>query len=226
MIEEWRKIRINKNGIDYDFSDAYEVSNMGNIRSIDRYIVDTNGRRRFIKGIKRTPIIDKDGYLLVSLWKNGKGGMFKIHRIVCTMFLPNPTNLPIINHKDEDKTNNCVDNLEWCDAEYNSNYGTAIDRRVDAYKKQWCEEQRKKVLETRRKNDSISAPKYVLQICPLTNCIIKMYSSASEAQRETKILHIDAVCRGERNKAGGYKWIYLDDYLADWWEQEMDKIRS
>lgn len=226
MVEEWRKIKINKNGIDYDFSDSYEVSNLGNVRSLDRYVVSSNGRRRFIKGKMRTPILDKDGYLLVSLWKDGKGGMFKIHRLVCTAFLPNPNNLPIINHRDENPANNTLDNLEWCNAEYNSNYGNAIDKRTESWKNQWCVAQSKKMLETRRKNECVGSPKYVLQICPLTKCIIKMYSSMSEAQRETKILHIDAVCRGERNKAGGYEWMYLDDFLANWWVEEMDKIKS
>lgn len=54
----------------------------------------------------------------------------------------------------------------------------------------------------------------------------KVFSSASEAHRATKIWKIDAVARGERNLAGGYKWQYMDDYLADWWDKEMDKIMS
>lgn len=226
MIEEWRKIKINKNGIDYDFSDAYEVSNLGNVRSIDRYVVSSNGRKRFLKGKMRTPILDKYGYLLVSLWKDGKGGLFKIHRLVCTMFLPNPNNLPIINHRDENPANNVLDNLEWCDNKYNTNYGNAIDKRTESWKAQWSKEQSKRMIETRRKNDCVGSPKYVLQICPITNAIINIFSSTMEAERLTNIQHIYRVANGSRKTAGGYKWIYLDNYLADWWDIEMNKIKS
>lgn len=62
------------------------------------------------------------GYLKVNLYKNGKMKCCRVHRLVANAFLPNPENLPQINHKDEDKTNNNVSNLEWCDRAYNINY--------------------------------------------------------------------------------------------------------
>ena len=70
------------------------------------------------------PSKDKDGYLHVSLSKNDKQKYCFIHRLVGQAFIPNPDNLPQINHKDEIPWNNCVSNLEWCDAKYNNNYGT------------------------------------------------------------------------------------------------------
>ena len=81
-------------------------------------------RKKFL-----VPDISNSGYLKVDLWKNGKGKNHYIHRLVAEAYIPNPDNLPQINHKDENKTNNCLQNLEWCDGKYNSNYGTINDRR-------------------------------------------------------------------------------------------------
>ena len=66
--------------------------------------------------------------MFVQLYKNGVMKNEHIHRLVALTFIPNPNNLPQVNHKDEDKSNNCVDNLEWCEHKYNVNYGTAIER--------------------------------------------------------------------------------------------------
>jgi len=89
------------------YEGTYEVSNLGRVRR--------NGK------ILR-PGKDKTGYLLVVLSKNGIRKTYKVHRLVAVAFLLNPQNLPMINHRDEDKTNNCIDNLEWCDSKYNINY--------------------------------------------------------------------------------------------------------
>lgn len=68
--------------------------------------------------------INKYGYYVTSLTKDGISKNYLVHRLVAMAWLPNPDNLPQVNHKDENKENNCVDNLEWCSAEYNTNYGT------------------------------------------------------------------------------------------------------
>lgn len=68
------------------------------------------------------------GYPYVNLCKDGIRKNYNIHRLVAQAFIPNPNNLPEVNHKDENKQNNCVNNLEWCDAKYNSNYGTRNER--------------------------------------------------------------------------------------------------
>ena len=80
-------------------------------------------RKKFLK-----PSTDKDGYLYVDLHKNGKHKKFRIHRLVAEAYIPNIDNLPMINHKDENKANNCLQNLEWCDCKYNNNYGTRIEK--------------------------------------------------------------------------------------------------
>lgn len=75
-----------------------------------------------------TPEDNGHGYLRVNLHKDGKDKKYMIHRLVAEAYIPNPENLPQINHKDENKTNNCLQNLEWCDAKYNVNYGTRTEK--------------------------------------------------------------------------------------------------
>ena len=122
MEEIWKDIIIVKNGESFNFTGKYQVSNYGNVRSL-RY----RGQNGLVKKLK--PGHDGRGYPYVVLTSDdGSQDNFKIHRLVATMFIPNPDNLPIVNHKDEDKCNNNVDNLEWCTEEYNLEYGTARAR--------------------------------------------------------------------------------------------------
>lgn len=93
---------------------SYEVYSDGRVFSYDT--------KRFLK-----PYLNEKGYLRVRL--GGKYGKhYFVHRLVAEAYLPNPYSLPQVNHKDEDKTNNCMENLEWCTNEYNYSYGTRIDR--------------------------------------------------------------------------------------------------
>ena len=110
MMEEWRAVP--------GYEGLYEVSNKGNVRNV---------RRNTLLRLTKT----NNGYIRVFLYKNGIKTNLSVHRLVAKTFLPNPDNLPIINHKDEDKTNNNVDNLEWCTAKYNLNYGTARIRSIN-----------------------------------------------------------------------------------------------
>lgn len=106
------------------FEGLYQVSNKGNVFSVMR--VSSQGKK--CGGRMLTPGYDKDGYLRVHLCKNGKGKIRFIHRLVAGAFLPNPKGLPQVNHRDEVKDNNNVENLEWCTNEYNSRYGTRTER--------------------------------------------------------------------------------------------------
>ena len=110
MLERWLPI----NG----YEGLYEVSSNGNIKS-------------FKKGVFLKPETLPFGYLRVCLTKNKNSRHFMIHRLVAEAFIPNPDNLPFVNHKDENKTNNCVENLEWCDSKYNNNYGTKVERMIN-----------------------------------------------------------------------------------------------
>jgi len=102
----------------------YEVSSLGKIRSVERDVPYPEGRssRKLASKIIR-PSSDKDGYLGVSLYKNGISRTYKVHRLVASAFIPNPENFPDVNHKNEIKDDNRVENLEWCTREYNVNYG-------------------------------------------------------------------------------------------------------
>ena len=113
------------------YEGLYEVSSLGMVRSVDRKEVfhhkDGKQIERFRHGKTMTPNYDGKGcYLHVRLTKNGIGKSTNVHRIVATAFIPNPNNLPEVNHIDEDKTNNAVSNLEWCDHLYNNRYGTKL----------------------------------------------------------------------------------------------------
>ena len=83
------------------------------------------------------PNITPQGYKSVELFNNNGSKRLLIHRLVAQAFIPNPENLPQVNHKDENPSNNNVDNLEWCTQKYNCNYGTRVDRIMETKKQQY-----------------------------------------------------------------------------------------
>lgn len=113
MEEIWKEV--------VGFEGSYKVSNLGRVFSYKK----VSRKEHFMK-----PCNDGNGYMIVCLRKQGKKYIKKVHRLVAEAFIPNPQNLPQVNHKDENKANNCVENLEWCSSRYNINYGTAIKRRI------------------------------------------------------------------------------------------------
>lgn len=120
-MEKWKSVA--------GYEGFYEVSDKGRVRSLDRFARNSrNGDlTRFVKGkIKKQT--ECCGYLCVTLNRDGKWKAASVHRLVAVAFLDNPLNLPQVNHKDENKKNNRVENLEWCTCEYNVNYGTRTER--------------------------------------------------------------------------------------------------
>lgn len=118
------------------YEGIYQVSSHGRVRSLDR-IVERKGSSGnfFVKGRVLTQSDDTHGYMKVNLTKHDQKRTFKVHRLVAIHFLDNPNNLPCVNHKDENKLNNNVDNLEWCTKEYNNSYGTKCKRQSETRKK-------------------------------------------------------------------------------------------
>ena len=109
MKEIWKDIK--------NYEGLYQVSNFGRVKSLKF------GKEKILKLLKHNC-----GYLYIGLHKDNNVKNYYIHRLVAEAFIPNPDNLPQVNHKDENKLNNVVSNLEWCDAKYNINYGTARER--------------------------------------------------------------------------------------------------
>lgn len=115
MLDDWYDIK--------GYENLYQINIVGDIKSLE-CTTNFNGksytkRERILKQGTRP-----NGYKCVVLRKNNKSTSFLVHRLVAETFLPNPSNLPCVNHKDENKSNNSVDNLEWCTRLYNDNYGT------------------------------------------------------------------------------------------------------
>ena len=126
MKEIWKDIK--------GYESIYQVSNLGRVKSVARKVIKKNyvsfKKERILK--QQT---DRYGYKKVILQRNYQIKTFSIHRLVADTFLENPYNLPQINHKDENKENNCVLNLEYCDSKYNNNYGTRNKRVSETMKK-------------------------------------------------------------------------------------------
>ena len=124
MEEIWKPVK--------GFEGYYEVSNLGRVRSIDRVVVDNvRNCERLLKGKILIQRDNSNGYKGVMFCKEHKLYNKYVHRLVAEAFIPNQDDLPQVNHKDEDKSNNRADNLEWCTSFYNNEYGTR--------KKRWYE---------------------------------------------------------------------------------------
>ena len=115
-MEEWKSIP--------GYEGLYEVSSYGRVRSLDRY----DRRNCFRKGRILKQNNDGRGYMSIELCLNSKIKRYLVHRLVAQAFIPNPDNLPEVNHKDENPENNSVTNIEWCNRSYNINYGTRKDK--------------------------------------------------------------------------------------------------
>lgn len=125
------------------YNGLYQISNLGRVKSLGRRGKGCSLEDRVLKHN-----INKDGYHLVNLKDvNHVAKWYSVHRLVALHFIPNPNNLPIINHKDEDKSNNYMDNLEWCTIQYNNSYGTVVERQSNNKKGQSNEWLNKPILQ-------------------------------------------------------------------------------
>lgn len=163
----------------------YEVSTFGRVRSLPHLVKTHRGNayvEEMYEGRLLKPLPNHKGYEMVALYTGTgkKHKKFFVHRLVAEAFIPNPANLPHINHKDEVKNNNRVENLEWCDAKYNNSYGT--------------------------KKDATCVPvcQYTIDMK-----LVRCYRSRREAYRETGIWDtgIASCVKGKQKTAGGFVWL-------------------
>ena len=173
------------------FENMYEISNYGIIKSVDRNIICKDGQIKPIKSRYIRPADNGSGYKFVYLWKDNKQHRYYVHRLVDETFIPNPDNLPEINHIDNNKNNNHVNNLEWC------SYGQNIKH---AYKTG---------LKVATSNH---LKRKILQYDKNMN-FIKEWECTKDVQRSLGIYHsnISVCCEGRQKTAGGYIWRYADD---------------
>jgi hypothetical protein len=166
MIEIWRDIK--------GYEGLYQISNLGRVKSL-----------YFKKELILKPSINSKGYCSIVLYNNSKRTV-TVHSLVAKTFLDNPNNLPMVNHKDEIKTNNKVDNLEWCDVRYNNNYGNRNIKIRDSHSKA------------------------IVGININNNLIEYIFSSSVEANKNGfSGSCIRKCCRNERQTHKGYYWRNL-----------------
>jgi len=187
------------------YNGLYQVSNLGIIKSLPR-----NGT---IGGILAGSV-SKQGYKKVLLYSKNTRKDWRVNRIVALAFIPNPNNLKQVNHKDENKLNNHVGNLEWCSAKYNVNYGTLPQRKSELRKRfRYTLISKKKMSESQKgiaKRGELSPySKRVYQYEKNGN-FIKEWGSLSDIERELGYPHgnIGKVTRGDIKFAYGFLWSY------------------
>lgn len=182
LFEEWLPIE--------NYEDLYQVSNWGRVKSLNYR--HTN-QEQILKQIN-----DKDGYQQIRLYKDGKGKTFKVHRLVAMAFIQNPNNYTEINHKDECKTNNRIDNLEWCNRKYNVNFGTRNER---------CSGENHPMFGNFGKKHP--SAKQIIQLT-LNGEVVRKWDSAMDVKRELGYNqgNISSCCRGEHKSAYNYKWQF------------------
>ena len=203
MKEEWRDIK--------GYEGLYQVSNLGRVKSLIR---GTGNQFRFSKvEVILKPHLTKKGYFRLSLSKNNKRKSFQVHRLVAEAFIPNPNNYPQVNHKDENKTNNCVDNLEWCTNKYNCNYGNHGEKISKALLESYEKGNRKCKLEGGERAIHNSKVR-----CITTGKEFYSIKQAGEYYGISSYLNISNVCRGKRKYCGKHpvtgeklSWEYIKD---------------
>lgn len=179
------------------YENLYEVSSFGRIKSKGKTVTYSQGKMvEYPSVIRKIEVHKLNGYCYIGFRLNKKSSKHRVHRLVAIAFIPNPKNLPQINHKDFNKTNNHVGNLEWCDAFHNQQHAQIKPNR-----------------KFQRHRLGMSGDKSVHSkpvLCFKDKVFIKEYVSATFAMKDTQVHQskISAVCLGKRKSAGGYIWKF------------------
>lgn len=177
-MEEWKDIS--------GYEGLYQISNFGRVKSVGRR-AGKNG----IQTIRERMLCqhtDKAGYIAVTLSKYGKLKVCRTHRLVAIAFIENPKDYPFINHKDENKGNPHISNLEWCDNSYNIRYGEGYENRKEVAK-----QRRKPVIQMDSRGNIIAFHEGIQIAADSVN---------------TYAADIVACCKGQRKTAGKYMWKF------------------
>lgn len=170
MEEHWLPVK--------GYEGLYEISDWGRVKSLN---YRGTGKEQILHQTQ-----NKSGYMYVPLHKDGKTKSCRVHRLVAEAFVPNPNNLPEVNHIDENKQNNRSENLEWCDRLSNVRHGTGIERS--------------------RASHSIA-----IEQVDMTGNVVKEWVSSRDAERNG--YHSGAIiacCKGKKRSYKGYFWRYAD----------------
>jgi NUMOD4 motif/HNH endonuclease len=170
------------------YEGLYMVSNKGRMKSLNRFRADGIS----VKGRVLKLQTCKDGYYKLNLSKDGKKKTFRVNRLVALSFIDNPLDLPVVNHKDGDKKNNEVVNLEWCTVSENTKHGFDKLGRV---------------------GNNGGMNKVVSQLDKSSNHIIKTFNSIHEASREigVTVQAISGCLNGRSETSGGFKWAFANE---------------
>lgn len=177
----------------YPEFDFIEVSNLGRVRTKDRYVPSKNASKRLVKGRVLKQHDNGHGYMFVQFYANGKRITLRVNRMVAITYIPNPHNYPVVNHLDNDRANNAVSNLEWCTRKENEDY---------------------------KKNFGTSTPEVlgrpVIVVNPETSEVF-WFESQSEAARQLGVYqqNINHVVKGLRYTASGYWFCDADENAVE-----------
>ena len=179
MKEQWKDIA--------EYEGLYQISNLGRVKSLERIVERQNNHNLYVSEKILKNGICSNGYKYARLYKNGNVKHKLVHRLVATAFAENKENLPFVNHKDETRDNNTIENLEWCTREYNMNYGTTGERISEKLSKAVCQYDK-------------------------NNNFLKRFKSATDIEKQLRYYpgNICNCCQGKGKTAYGYIWGYAN----------------
>jgi len=181
------------------YENLYQISNYGNVKSLEKNIIRKNGKKQSFKPKILKSGLSKNGYLSVALTKNKKMKTYFVHKLVANMFIENKNNYKCVNHKDGNKLNNNVDNLEWCS--YNHNLKEAY--KLGLKKPYWLN----------KKGKDNKSSKKVVQLSK-KNEIIKIWDSLIDTQRygNFNFKCVCACCKGKQKYHKNFIWKYYEEF--------------